>query len=1096
MDPQQPQQQTETLKQILHNFEKSQIQPKTQNPSETENQQETQNNPQNLKKIQKKEIENLKRELKTKSILAKREQLRSEEFEEKLENMFKSEILIKKKLKISDKNKAILISRLDFLNNKDISRKEEGSNTVIKELQKELRNQKSALTIRESEYNLSLIQSEKLEKEANMWKNLYEKSSEIVEDLAKNFNHFTEVADPNEPEEKEKNFLKEILESEENIIGKLSIFEDKGEIEIAEKIFENDLLKLKEILNKENELEEDIKNLKKTHEEKEKNMDEKYSKLLEKFEKAKDIITKSENFCPENLNFDFKDEENVKKLVQKFLEIREKYTSLKTTVKNYAENWTKNLRDSSNKDHQVIKLRKIYQKLEKSYKSLEEKMKKKFEKEIIEKINIRDNIIEDQGHQIQNLLYQNHKLREHIFKETGEMILPLNNSEFKKSSLIEKQDRIVYNTIEEQTEQIKILRKKLYLINNRVEETIEKSSKKGISQDPYGENGAQENSNSYSHPYNALLKRYQKSKKEVLKLQKETSTWKETTQKLLSEKSELQTKYRNLQNSSRNEIVSLKSKVENYEKLKNDLILKLTTATSQNSGLEIDMIQNKQRISNYEKEVKDLKEKNFNLEELINKQNEARYGEEKIWDSITIILENSSIEEEGNLKEEKEEIISLLKELREDFSLKIAQVNTGIKKDIIITQYKEHCKMLEGYITQLKKTQKLEYSKTKKIIEEISKSLKCQKTEDILTSISLSSDLETFCPSLLCLKLNKQLKETEKKYEKLRSEMLGKNTVKKEKELENLVKDLSQKLAEVMKAYQQEIRDKEELMKMIEGKDKGVYDAIKFRKIIEENKELKKAIDDLKFELIKEKKISNDSVLELEESHNKINTLSQKISKLHDKKTEILSQLSIQNSLNEIKRKEQSEKIVFLNSENGLLKIKIEKIVEGVKHLKKYMYDSLSPEEKEADKEKLSTLDTVISNISQNLIKVKKEYQIKSNILNQNSLSKIDVLTSQLEDITKRRVEQAGEDKKEEDLEKLKEEIERLREDNRTFEERIKASQEIIGKQQADRGDISYDRSLLQELTIDRITNAIQTNLDIWMIKNNNSGGNNVNFGG
>lgn len=1065
-EPQQQKKAEDTLKSILNNFEKIpanvQVESTTQ-VTETVEVSMTEEYTQELKK--------LTNEYKRASNLAKRSQSSVIEIEDKLQKKLKIEKINERKLETAKNDKAILLSRIGYLNQKMINREDPNFDKKIKDLNNELREQKSKLVIRENEYNLSLIQSDRFESESKMWKGLYSKANDLLVDVVKNSGKQGEVGQGGGTDG---GFLEKILVEEEAYISQLSVFEEAGDVEMAQRVFENDLKKLRKVIDNENQLQEKLKSLKETHLEKEKQMDEKYSKLLEMYQRAKDQISKSESFQVEKYMEGSHSREEVKKVIQKFMELQQRHSSLKSTVKKYAEMWTKNLKESSKKDYEVIKLTKTYEKLQKTYGNLEEEMNKKLEKEIEEKIGIRDKIIEEQGFQIQNLLYQNHKLRQFIHSKTGEYILPLDHVSFEKSSLKTGSDRKMYNTIEEQVEQITKLRKKLYVLSSRVEESLERKQRSS----EQGEKSAK--AGSYSHPYNSLLKRYQKSKKEILKLQKETATWKETTQKLLREKSEIQTKYRNLQNMSKGDTMTLKSKVESYENLKNDLIQKLTKATNENSNLEIDRIQSQQTLQMYKNKVDRLEKEKAELNSTINILSKGGISEDDIWQRITVVIEDPDV---GNLDTDKHEVVDLLKEVREDFRSQISKVNEGVKQRILIEQYKEHCTLLENMLRECKNKQEAQIEKTREFIKSMSGSINGSNLEDLLSSISLNSDLQTFCPTLVCLKLTKKIKEYQSKYEKLRGEMLDKNTIQKEKELEVQVKELSENLENLTKSFEQEKREKQQLMQMIEGKDKGVYDAIKFRKIIEENKELKKVIDELKFNLSKEKEISQNKMLDMEQNLAKISLLSSKISKLHSLKNDLLSQLNLQKSVNTIKLKETTHKLEFFKSENDLLKIKIEKMVEGVKHLKKYMYESLTDQEKSTNKNLLDNLDTVITNISQNLIRVKNEYQTMSLIFNKNAVEKITEISVELENLTSKTMKDAETYEigiSREEAEKLRNEIQDLQTKNRVFEEKIKASERIIEKQNL---GVDIGQNLVKNIDVDRLTNVLQKSLDMIMVR-------------
>ena len=158
---------------------------------------------------------------------------------------------------------------------------------------------------------------------------------------------------------------------------------------------------------------------------------------------------------------------------------------------------------------------------------------------------------------------------------------------------------------------------------------------------------------------------------------------------------------------------------------------------------------------------------------------------------------------------------------------------------------------------------------------------------------------------------------------------MDKGEIQKEKNLEEKMKEIVKENIELKKNYEREKSEKDEMLKMIESKEENVFDLIKFKKIIEENKMLKKNVEDLKFQIASEMNINQSKLMTREEDLQKNQKLNSKLNTLQEKKNELLGQIELQRTISQIKIKKHEEKTKFLESENGLLKIKIEKLIEG-----------------------------------------------------------------------------------------------------------------------------------------------------------------------
>ena len=121
--------------------------------------------------------------------------------------------------------------------------------------------------------------------------------------------------------------------------------------------------------------------------------------------------------------------------------------------------------------------------------------------------------------------------------------------------------------------------------------------------------------------------------------------------------------------------------------------------------------------------------------------------------------------------------------------------------------------------------------------------------------------------------------------------------------------NLSQQLADVTTKWHREREEREKVMSMIEGKERGLYDAIRFKHTLEENEDLTKQIDSLKQQLITEKKFTIDVLYDDSNAVAKVGSLSQEINLLGNIKAELVNQIKTLNEAHSLQSQEQNMKI-------------------------------------------------------------------------------------------------------------------------------------------------------------------------------------------
>ena len=700
------------------------------------------------------------------SSLVKRKDIELSELEDQLNKRLKIGKLSDDKVKRLTRDKGILLTKIGQLSG-DIIRLKNPENSVKnfldqassefekdavnlemfnltsrRKMEAELRKEKLSNLAKESTIELQQLEENKRSAELNYYKKMLKNSENL---LTETLNRKAKEIEIDQNFSKEKFFFK-ILESSSNFFS--SETENQlNNVEIAEKVFNQNMKQLTALMSKEQKLGEELSALRADFQAQESQFDEKHSKLQEEYELLNDELTQMKNFEVKEETKNLSEEE-IKKLIKKYKKLSENHSSLISQVKEKTANWTKNLKDSSQKDYEVIQLRKKYEKLLKDYQKLDTDLANKNNLEFKQEVGIREQVIKEQGLQIQNLLYINFKLRGYIKRRLGEEIPDLDPSKINRGGIRAKEDLEVYNSIEGQVEQIKKLRQKLYSM------------------------GSSENSQSFKEemtlfrtesvnnnmPYQNVLEKYQKSKNEVSLLQKEVRSWKESYQGLLKEKSDLQGKYRNLQNFQKIELKNLQGKLKSLEEVKSQLTRQLRDETNSNAMKEIDQIKKNNNYENLRKEFKTLKLENSNLKEMMNTLENSINEEDKIWEKVTIYLENCISENDQNLPNEQG-IMTLLEELKSEIKESALSQKKEIRLNLVIDQLTQHSKMLEKGLDMARNGQREKFENFKNEILAMNSALNSEKFDEYLQGLDISSEMESYCPTIVNLKLKAENKK-------------------------------------------------------------------------------------------------------------------------------------------------------------------------------------------------------------------------------------------------------------------------------------------------------------------------------------------------
>jgi len=952
--------------------------------------------------------------------------------------------------------KVCLLSKVTAMN--DIIVEFESS---IPSYKKELASQSSVILGKRADFaaseNIRANQADRiaeLEKEVDMYKRLYEASNQTIKKYLSQQRalHSQSSSGTNFdfPEYADFFNFEEACQSE----GEVGI-------SLAERVLKNDLEELKSHLEKEEQLMNKVEQLEKELLDKEQTHDSTLSSLKEQYESLRGSLESIQNVDP-NLSIRDLSDDQFKNLLLKMKELRERNTTLSQKMKEYAKGWAKNLQESAEKDFEVIKLKKSYQDIQSSFAELEEITEKRFNQELKEKIVTRDRIIKQQGSQLQNLLYENHKLRGYLQSKLGEFVWPLHPLPGQeKLSPVKSEDKQFYISLEGLVDQNKKLREKLYLIENK------------------GASGRRMTKSEYS----TLLEKFENSKEKIKELKQEIKSWKDNLKNTITQKSELQTKLKELKREQRETKESMELRINSLENVKSQLLAEVTSLSQKNTEIEIDSLLSKQELENLKKTNLLLEEKKSELQNELKKK--LINDKSKIWEKIEIIVEDHP--QDSNLYEINNQI-TRLHEVIHDNIIELRSFKEKSKEnhqwELKVLQLTEHISLLESL---LGKEKRMNLVQQQEILREIacfkeSESSDSQK----LHTIGITSNIAEVSPSLFCIRLSNEYNDLKKKYNELRSEndsKIDNNTnIDKNHQLR-----LETKLHALEKQLENEMREKENILSMLEGENKGVFDAIKFEKIVKDNQDLAKEIDSLRLALAEEKSLSQAATLKVEDLMRKIHLLNEEYNNQNEIKSTLILQVEHQREVHLIEKKQSDTENLFLKTESDMLKIKMEKMIEGIKLLKSYMYGSLSPDQISDNQVKLSLIDSHIDNIGRSIIGLKKEYSIKSSELQKEASKKLQHVLQGLERNADSIMGLASKEEKAyiEEIENLKTELSKLRlqkdADEAELKQRLRDETEnmsIINEQK----NIRIEDGLGNNINMDRLTNALQKGIDMLVL--------------
>lgn len=485
-----------------------------------------------------------------------------------------------------------------------------------------------------------------------------------------------------------------------------------------------------ELLLEDNQVEKDAKYI---------SLKSKYENLLNEKERLKNFATLDED--PSNYSSD-----QLSQMIRNFKSLKNEMLVLKANHDKYAKEWVKDLDQSSGHYIEVNNLRTKYDELNQKFLELDLKIQKEGESKFQEQVKQREEIIKSQAEHIQKILWESHKLREYIRQELDVVVHPVDFKIFRIQDLGDQKDVEQFNLIQDQSNQILALRKKVYLLTNQLKEnSLGQVDRENVQNELQDAKNGSEKEKSQQDYYVALqnsieqLRELERRFKGVVKQKKSLETEISLVRSQFQETSEIQEQQ--LADSS-NEIRKLLKINMDLSKELNELKLQLSKLnSSQNQGLQSANQVNLGRVISFGKV-----ESNHNIFA-------GTQDKDSIWEQIQI-----TVEERYNpgllLNTDLEQLRSLIKEVNYKVQTFIdSKQNQSVSTSLGLANKDQTESSSRDVMAQEQKLR--ESGNILNLKEACQKNLRILEDEfsSILPDIEADDELLQMSPILMCYKL-------------------------------------------------------------------------------------------------------------------------------------------------------------------------------------------------------------------------------------------------------------------------------------------------------------------------------------------------------
>jgi len=379
-----------------------------------------------------------------------------------------------------------------------------------------------------------------------------------------------------------------------------------------------------------------------------------------------------------------------------------------------------------------------------------------------------------------------------------------------------------------------------------------------------------------------------------------------------------------------------------------------------------------------------------------------------IWDKVEVHLDQRPIEQ---FVQQTQQVAAAIKAAVESLSAELVKLSSDIKDSlkskVELETIRENLKNITGFMEIRERYVSEQLTYLAHVVNQMENQLK-QGMPPELRNIGLHSAAGMTSPTLMCIQLKEECVRINAEYANLKKQLSAEASSNLESlnELQKQHQLKASQLNEMTQKYLKEKEEKEKILNMIQDKEGGIFDALKYKKVQDENESLKQQLEDLNSQLLEERHLNINTHYNEQDALTKIASLRSEVEHLRTIKKTLSEQLQNQDSVRALEQARHSTDLERLEKENRLCQAKLDSLAKGFHSLKASIGDG-DFARTNADLESLSQF---LAHYSNELANLKHEHFSRASTVDSLVNSRIDSLNSQIQKASSSLVEILGKD--------------------------------------------------------------------------------------
>lgn len=381
---------------------------------------------------------------------------------------------------------------------------------------------------------------------------------------------------------------------------------------------------------------------------------------------------------------------------------------------------------------------------------------------------------------------------------------------------------------------------------------------------------------------------------------------------------------------------------------------------------------------------------------------------DSIWEKVEVHIDQRPVEQ---FVLQAQKVATSIKTAVENLSSELVKLSTDIKDSlkskVELETIRENLKNITGFMEIRERYVSEQLTHLAYVVNEMENQLK-QGMPAELRNIGMHSAAGMTSPTLMCIQLKEECVRINAEYANLKMQLSAEASSNLEslKELQKQHQQKASQLNEMTQKYLKEKEEKENILSMIQDKEGGIFDAIKFKKVQDENENLKQQLAELNHQLFEERHLNINTHYNEQESLAKIATLRTEVDHLRTIKKTLSEQLQSQDSVRALEQSKYKTDLERLEKENKLCLSKFESLTRGFQALKA----SISDGDYARTNSELESLSLFLAHFSNELSNMKHEQFSKASTVDSLISSRIESLNSQIQKASSSLIDILGKD--------------------------------------------------------------------------------------